>query len=408
MLARHVAPTAVKNVARQRGRTLAGTVAVTFGIVAYLLAGGFIEWIYWAMREGVIKANIGHVQITRVGYLKSGLSDPFGFLIPEKSPEQESIAKLPHVELLSPRLSFSGLLSLGDSTASYIADGVDPIKEKRLSSDLRISSGQGMDPSDPMGIIVGQGLATSIGMKIGSKVVLLANTRTGGVNAVEVTVRGTFTSATKAYDDTALRVPIDLAQKLLKVTGSHRWVLLLDDTAHTDAVVQSVRRQLDGKGFDVVPWMDLADFYNKTRTLFSKQVSFMQLIIALIIMLSISNTMMMTVMERTGEIGTTLALGIPARGILLGFMIEGAMLGIIGGVIGLALGYALARLISMVGIPMPPPPGLSHSFIGEILVTPWLGAQALALAFLTTLAASIYPAWKASRLIIVDALRRNR
>ena len=401
-------PTAIINVTRQRRRTAAGAVAVTFGVVAFLLAGGFIEWVYWAMREGTIKANIGHVQIVRPGYFKSGQSDPFRYLLPQEAPELSAIEQVPHVLLASPRISFSGLISLGDSTVSYVADGVDPEREKLLSSDLIIAEGKGLDASDPTGAVVGVGLAASIGAKVGQKVVLLSNTRSGGVSAIEVTVRGTFITATKAYDDTALRIPIGQAQKLLKTTGAHRWVLLLDDTANTDQAVKAIRGQLQGKPFEVVPWIELADFYTKTVTLFSKQVALMQAIIAAIIVLSITNTMMTNVMERTGEIGTSMALGLPRRGILMGFIVEGVMLGLIGAIVGVALGIALALLISKIGIPMPPPPGLSRAFIGEILVTGELARDAVLLAFGTTIIASIYPAWKASRLVIVDALRKNR
>jgi putative ABC transport system permease protein len=113
-------------------------------------------------------------------------------------------------------------------------------------------------------------------------------------------------------------------------------------------------------------------------------------------------------MERTGEIGTAMALGFKRRTILRVFVAEAAVLGLIGGVSGLLLGLLLAKGISTIGIPMPPPPGMARGFTGEILVTSQLAADALALAFATTLLASLYPAWKASRMEIVNALRHNR
>jgi len=114
------------------------------------------------------------------------------------------------------------------------------------------------------------------------------------------------------------------------------------------------------------------------------------------------------VLERTGEIGTTLALGATRRQILRRFLGEGLFLGVIGGLVGLALGWLLALAISAVGIPMPPPPGMARGFTGAIRVTPALAFDAWLLAVLTTLAASVYPAWRASRLEIVDALRHAR
>ena len=132
------------------------------------------------------------------------------------------------------------------------------------------------------------------------------------------------------------------------------------------------------------------------------------MIIAVIIVLSISNTMMMNVLERTSEIGTRLAMGSTTRQILRQFIYEGLTIGLIGGTLGLTLGGLLASLISYIGIPMPPPPGMSQGYSGEILITGTLAINAFMLALGTTLLASIYPAWKASRLEIVDALRHSR
>ena len=257
------------------------------------------------------------------------------------------------------------------------------------------------------GVLFGKGLARNLGVKVGDQVVLLVTKPSGGINAVEVKVRGLFSTVTKAYDDAALRLPIQTAQQLLGVRGAHVWMTLLEETAQTDGVAQWLRATLP-PSFQVVPWHELADFYNKTVALFSKQVQVVKIIIAAIIILSITNTMMMSVTERTGEIGTSMALGVPRRRILGSFLIEGATLGVIGGLVGVVLGAALAAAISAAGIPMPPPPGMGHGYLAQIRITPILAAEAFALAVFTTLAASIFPAWKASRLVIVDALRHNR
>jgi putative ABC transport system permease protein len=90
------------------------------------------------------------------------------------------------------------------------------------------------------------------------------------------------------------------------------------------------------------------------------------------------------------------------------FILEGTLIGLIGGIIGILLGYAAALVISAIGIPMPPPPGMAHGYMGKILVTLPLATDAFLLALLTTLVASIVPAWKASRMNIVDALRCNQ
>jgi putative ABC transport system permease protein len=84
------------------------------------------------------------------------------------------------------------------------------------------------------------------------------------------------------------------------------------------------------------------------------------------------------------------------------------LLGAVGGLAGALIGVVLAQVISLVGIPMPPPPGQEREFTAEMIVTVPLVAQALALAVVTALVAAAYPAWKASRIPIVDALRTGR
>jgi putative ABC transport system permease protein len=399
---------AFRNVARQRRRSLIGVLSVAFGVVCLILAAGFIEWVFWAMREGVIQSRIGHIQVVRPGYLQSGRAEPFAFLLPDSAPQREAIERFPGVKTVAPRLLFSGLASFGDSTISFIAEGISPERERGLGRYVLILDGQDLSADDPKGITLGQGLAANLGAKIGDKLVLVANTQTGGINAVDVTVRGVFATATKAFDDAALRVPLPLAQELLRVSGSHMWVILLDDTDRTREIRSALAAQFGKDRLEFVPWYDLADFYNKTVGLFSKQVGVMRLIIALIIVLSILNTQMMSVLERTSEIGTSMALGVTRAQTLRRFLLESLAIGLIGGLLGLVVGILLALLISAIGIPMPPPPGMARSFIGEIRVTWPLAADAVALALVTTLLAGIYPAWKASRMEIVDALRHAR
>ena len=137
-------------------------------------------------------------------------------------------------------------------------------------------------------------------------------------------------------------------------------------------------------------------------------MSVVKLIIGLIIVLSISNMLVMTVLERTGEIGTLMALGFKRRSVLQMMFIEGLLLGVVGGALGVAVGVALAIGISAVGIPMPAPPGSDTGFTGEIRLTSALVLGAFVLAVVVTALASVYPAWKASRLEVVNALRHNR
>jgi putative ABC transport system permease protein len=399
---------ALRNVLRHRRRSAVAIGAVAFGITALLLAGGFIEWIFWDFRESTIHSQLGHIQIVKPGYHDAGKADPYRYLLPEAPPELEAPNESRRIKTVAPRLSFSGLVSRGDATLSFIGDGVSPRDEAAFGRGMLISAGQNLAADEPLTAIMGEGLARNLGVKVGDKVVLLANTASGGTNAVEVAVRGLFSTVSKAYDDAALRVPIATARTLLRTKGSHVWVVLLNETRDTDGVITKLRGELPQDKFEVVPWHKLADRYEKLEALFTKQIQGVRLIIALIILLSISNTMTMSVIERISEIGTSMALGVKRIGILRLFVSEGVLLGCFGGLLGLLTGVALATVISAIGIPMPPPPGQAHGLTAAILVSWQIAFEAFVLAVVSTLIGSIYPAWRASRKEIVDALRHSR
>ncbi len=399
---------ALRNLFRHRTRSAVALSAIVFSTIALTLSGGFIEWIFWAMREAATEAGMGHVQVMRPGYLENGIADPFSFVLPGQSQALDAIKASPHVKAVSPRLDFTGLASFGDVSLAFVGTGVEAEKEAIVSRNLAFVAGRNLEPGDSDGVIVGQGLARQLGVEVGSKLVLLVNTRGGGVNAAEAQVRGVFATQIKAVDDIGLRVPLKIAQRLMRVSGAHEWVILLDDVDRVDDTVQDFRTRFDRAKFSFIPWTDLADFYNKTVKLLNSQLVVVRLMIGVIIILGISNMLVMNVLERTGEIGTLMALGTRRNGILSLFISEGFFLGFLGGAVGLLVAYVLAHLISAIGIPMPPPPGRTIGYSAEIRLTWPLCLSAFVTAFGTTLIASFYPARKASRLVIVDALRHNR
>lgn len=398
--------TAARNVLRQVSRSRAALTAVMFGVVAMVLATGFIDWNLRFGRDSMIKSQVGHLQLVKPGFLEFGRADPHAYLLPPQSArERRALEELPGFLVAAPRLLISGLASSGETTLSFIGEGVDPAAESVLSSALRFPEGRNLMPDEPTTAIIGRGLAYNLGVTIGSTLVLIANTADGGISAVETTVVGTFESIFKAYDDVALRIPLALAQQLMRSDSEHVRLVLLRDTEDTTRAVDQLRANLQAGQVQIVPWPELADFYNKSVTLLTKQVNVLRLIIAIIIVLAISNTMTMVVMERVGEIGTMMALGTRRSGILAMFLVEGSILGVLGAGGGLALGTALALVISMVGIPMPPGPGMGWGYEAGIRLSPENLGDAALIAMTTTVLASIYPAWRASQLEIVDALR---
>ena len=239
---------ALRNALRHRTRSVIALSAIAFGVIALLLAGGFIEWIFWATREAAIQAGLGHIQVMRTGYLDSGTANPLAYLLPESSPELSALEQTPGISVVTPRLNFGGLISRGDTTLSFVGEGVDTQREKLVSRGLQFIQGEELSAADPRGVVLGQGLATKLGVRVGDTVVLLATTKSGGINAIEGHARGFFSIEVKAYDDIAIRLPISLARELLKVSGSNVWAVALDSTDHTTDVLMALRSRLQASG----------------------------------------------------------------------------------------------------------------------------------------------------------------
>src|SRR5438094_942728 len=155
----------------------------------------------------------------------------------------------------------------------------------------------------------------------------------------------------------------------------------------------------------IVDGKDLALRYHQVRELFGRIFAVLTLIVSIMVVFGITNTMTMAIFERTREIGTVMALGTRRRGVVSMFVLEGFVLGVLGAVAGVVLGVALAKAISAVGIQLPPPPGSTRGFMVQIFVVPAVLAQAFQLSIVAATLASLYPAWRAARLDVVEALR---
>lgn len=400
---------ALRNILRHRRRAALGLGAIASGIAALLLAAGFSEWMIWIGREAAIHSRLGHLQVVKRGYHAEGVADPRAFLLPANTLDGFALEEMPHVRTMGQRANFNGLVSRGETTLSFMGEGVTPSSESVLAREVLVHAGQGLSDEASDGVILGKGLAGNLGAAVGDALVLLGTGSDGRVSAAEVHVRGIFHTAVKAYDDVTLRAPLALAQRLLGEQGVHQWLLVLDDTRATADVQAELLKRLPPDGaLEVVPWTALAHFQIAVEKLFDEQTRFINGVIALIIVMSISNLLAMSVMERTPEIGTLMALGFRRSAVMRLFLVEGFILGALGGGIGLVVGWGLATLVSHFGIPMPPAPGMDHGFIAHIRLTPGIAVTAFAIAVVSSVLASLYPAFKASRLEIVDALRRSR
>ena len=398
---------ALLNLARQKARTGMTLASIVFGVVGLILSGGFVEDIYIQLREATIHSQLGHLQVNAQGYADNAAREPYGHLIAAPEKLQAKIAAVPGVTDTLVRLNFFGLINNTKTDLPIVGEGVEPAKEAKLGSYLTLIEGRTLTDKDAYGILLGEGVAKSLNLQVGTFVTVMANTPDGALNTLEFEIVGVFRTFSKDFDARAVRVALPAAQELVNVSEVHTIVVSLADTLTTQTSATDVRRVLASDAMDVRTWIELDDFYAKTVDLYESQFGVLQFIILLVVLLSVANSVNMSAYERVGEFGTLKALGKTSRDIAWLIIIENSLLGLIGATLGLGLGVALALGISAVGIPMPPPPNSNAGYTAYIRLVPLVLTQSFLIGLGASVLSSFLAARGAARVPVVDALRQN-
>ena len=399
---------ALRNVFRQRARSLATLSAIAIGVAGLILAGGFVQDIFIQLGEAVIQAETGHIQVTRQGYREGKARAPEQYLIDAPERLKASLtAAAPGIDHAMARLAFRGVLNNGRRDLGIIGEGIEADAEAGIGTYLRYVEGRALKDGDEDGIVVGQGVAHSLGLKVGDRVTLVMTLAEGAVNTLDFELVGVFESFSKDFDARAVRIPLAAARSLMDTASAHVLVVMLQRTGDTAAVAAALKRQFAGAGFEISTWNELSDFYDKTVKLYDRQFGVLRLIILCMVLLSVVNSINMTLFERTREFATMRALGDRSSTIFRLIMSESLCLGVIGALLGMACGVLAALLISAIGIPMPPPPNANLGYTALIRIVPLEVAIAGGIGFIATVLATVVPAQRAGRLDIVDALRHG-
>ncbi len=398
---------ALRNVLRHKARTATTLAAIVFGVAALILSRGFVDDTFAQLAEALIHSQTGHLQLARTGYFERGAQEPEKYLLARPDVDRREIAALPEVADVAARLRFSGLINNGHADYSVLGEGVEPDKEARLGTLLRIAEGRALAPSDRYHVLLGNGVARAMKLHPGDRALLLATSATGPVATLDLTVVGSFQTFSKEYDDRAIKVPLAAARELLDTDGANTLVITLKRTEDTDRVAARLASERAGRGQEVKRWYELNDFYPKTVNLYERLFGGLQVIILLMVLLSVVNAVNMTVFERTAEFGTARALGHRPGQVIALILTENLLTALVGASLGVALGIGLAFAISAIGIPMPPPPNAELAYTGRIQVTVLGAAGSFLIGFGACVAAALIPALRVSRMPIVDALRHS-
>ena len=441
---------AFRNVLRNGRRSLMTASAIAVGATALMLLGEYNGLVRVGMETGYVQ-GMGHLSVFRKGYFDFGSGRPTQYSISNYQAVIDLIKADPElkpmVTVVTPRVALGGIAGNAtlDKSKTFFGSGFVPSDQDRMNEWNEYQLGGdgsprqgGMSDGNLDHGIVGVGLARMLGLCAPLKIadcpaelapaekfisdeparageksprIELLSGAGGAPNIVAFYAKEARGQGAKAMDDMYVGMNLKLAQQLLYGSGEHKASSIVVQLKRSEDMARG-RARLNALfaehklALEARTFKELAPQFEQILGYFQAMFAFLGLILGIIVLFTIANTMGMSVLERTTEIGTARAMGVRRGGIRRQFLLEGAILGVLGATAGILLSEILAYWINHAGITYAPPGNatkvplalLTHGN-GDLLVGVWL-----ALVIVATIA-SIIPANRAARMKVVDALR---
>ncbi len=394
---------AIQNTLRNRRRSLVTVSIAALGTAAILLAGGFALFTYQSLAQAAAR-NTGHLILGTADQFTRDEDTPLQYGLDDVATLRTQLLADPAVRQVLPKVEFSGLISNGDKSTVMMATGVEPDSEFAVKGPfLTITAGAVLTSGSANAeVMLGEGLARSLKATPGSSLTLLASTSEGAMNAMDVQVKGIFSTGVPDIDKRLVYTDIATAQRLLVTQRVSSLGIFLDRMESTLPAQQRLKGQYPS--LTVQTWIEQAFFYQSVRDLYNRIFGALGLIIGVIVVFVVTNAMAMAIIERTREIGTLRAMGTLPSQLLRTLALEGMVLGGVGAFAGAALSLAVSLLLYVVPVNMPPPPGRSVGYPLNISIDPTMYVVTLAAMVLLTMLASSWVARRTVNMPVVEAL----
>lgn len=454
---------ALRNLLRNRRRSIATLLAMTFGLSAILVFGGYSRNVILALQTAKVQ-YYGHLQIQHRGYFQYGSGNPAAYGIAGYERIVELVRRDPVLQpmltVVTPKLQAGGIagnygagvsrnviatglvieeqnqmllwndygntsyarpLSLTGTAADAAVVGIGVARGLQLCAPLAISDCTPVpDAPGASGPAAPEGIAAlsaqeqqAAPVRNPANIEILATSTSGAPNVISLDVVKAENQGLKEFDDVFVAMHLRQAQQLVFGNAPPQASAIMVQLKHTGqlpAARARLQQLLDttfkDDALELQDYATLNPVYGQTIDFFDSIFGFIAVLIGVIVLFTIGNTMSMAVVERTAEIGTLRAMGLRRGGIQRLFMCEGVLLGMAGAMCGLAASLAIAFLINSSGLSWTPP-GYIDAFPVRVRVwgnLPLLFGSALGLILVTILSA-YWPARRAARFVIVDALR---
>jgi ABC-type lipoprotein release transport system permease subunit len=404
---------AVRNVLRNKRRSALTLLAVLIPVALLDLVWGITNALERGLFESTVQLDTGHLQIHQAGYRKVGQAVP---LMRDVRPVLDALAREADIEAFTVRLELPALAAAGSRSRGVLLQGIEPERSERVSLMARwVRQGRYLAPDDENAAVAGAQLLKKLGEGVGDRLVLLVSHPETGTGVLVPQIVGVLEAPSRELSRSIVQVPLQDARRAIKLEYGATAVIALVkgirgpwDTTKIQAVAQRLQRAL-GERFVVETWEALApQAVGFLKVLKPINIGFMAIFFALA-GLVVLNTLYLSVLERTHELGIVLALGVGRQRVLAMITAEALVLAGIGALVGSAVGVALVAYWSS-GLVLPEVYKEVYAQIGlrpvlYLYIRPLEAVLSAAVMLGVAWLAAWVPARGASRLDPVEALR---
>ena len=409
---------ATRNVRRQTRRSILTALAMVLGVAVLVFSralgdGAHEDWIEQGVRLGKGHIAIQHPHFQRSRHLDDRLT-PRALALAERALSDPDVAA--RVAAVAPRLEMQGLANSATGAMPVFIDGVDPTIEtgfSRLSD--RVIEGRYLESGDRLHAFIGQRLAERLDLQVGGRLVLTGHDASGEIAGQFLRVVGVFPTGLPEADESIIHIPLTTAQEWL---GVGRSVTTLAVLLESGWVVPETQRRLerllaeDADEVAVLGWREAMPELDAAIRIDDYGDYVFHVILFVIVGLAIVNTVLMSVLYRTREFGVLRALGLTSGETAGVVFAEGVLLTFLSGILGMLLGFAVTWVFFRNGLDYSALLDNEFTFSGVVLEPVIVPAfrvvqvlQSLGSILIIGVLASLYPAWRATRIDMAEAMK---
>lgn len=408
-----LATIAWRSLLRNNRRTFLTAVSVAFGVMLSVTFTASGDYSYTNMIDSGATMGLGHLTVESPSFNDT---PSLALSIKQTNIIQNLLATIPGIEASFTRIIGQAMFASGSKTIGGQFMAIDSTQEnKQYNFFLKyIEQGRLFSEDESRGIVVGAKLAEKLKLQLGKKVVYTLTDKNGEIVSAVARVSGIFRSGEDSIDGSMALLPINRVREILNYEAHEASLvaLFIKDQRQARAIASQTSQILQIETIKVLT-------YKETQTEIAGLIAmdrasnyFLQFLVGLLIAAGILNTILMNVMERTREFGMMMAVGMGPGKIVALVLIESFWIGLLGLVLGAIITLPIYLYMSQVGLDLSRFIGTDYNAAG-VLVDPVLKfvlfkESALAIVsgiFALTMAAGIYPAFRAGRITPVDSLK---